>query len=73
MRELFLGRDLDQLGLVEQLMLFELAFDIGQRELGGVDRNLELTENPGQAADMVLVPVGQDDGAHDGSCSQPGR
>ena len=52
--EFFLGRDLDQLGLVEQLVFFELAFDIGQRELGGVDRNLELAENPGQAADVVL-------------------
>ena len=45
-------------------MLFELAFDVGQRELGGVDRNLELAQDPGQAADVVLVAVGQDDGAN---------
>ena len=44
-------------------MLFELAFHVGQRELGGVDGNLELAENPGQAADVVLVAVGEDDGA----------
>ncbi len=60
--ELFLGRDLDERGLVEQMMLFELAFDKGQRELGGVHRNLELAQNPGQAADVIFVPVGEDDG-----------
>ena len=42
--ELFLGHDLDQLGLVQQLVLFEIALDIGQRELGGVDRNLDLAQ-----------------------------
>ncbi len=44
-------------------MLFELAFDVGQRELGGVDGDLELAEDPGQAADVVLVAMGEDDGA----------
>ena len=62
--ELFLGRDFDQLDLVQQLVLFELAFNVGQRELGGVDGNLEFAQNPGQAADVVLVAVRQDDGAH---------
>ena len=61
--ELLLRRDLDELGFVEQLVLFELAFDIGQRELGGVDGNFELAEDPGQSADVVLVAVGEDDGA----------
>ena len=63
--ELFLGRNLDQFRLVEQLVLFEIALDIGQRELGGVDRNLELAQHPGQSADVVLVAVGEDDGAND--------
>ena len=53
--------DLDQLGFVEQLVLFELAFDVGQRELGAVDGHVQLAQNPGQAADVVLVPVRQDD------------
>ena len=44
-------------------MLFEVALDVGQRELGGVDRNLDLAQDPGQAADVVHVPVGEDDGA----------
>ena len=61
--ELLLRRDLDQLDLVEQLVLFELAFNVGQRELGGVHRDLELAQNPGQAADVVLVAVRQNDGA----------
>jgi hypothetical protein len=39
--EFFLGRDFDQLDFVEQLVLFKLALNIGQRELSGVDGNLE--------------------------------
>ncbi len=42
--EFFLGDDLDQFGLVEQAMLFEDALDVGQRELGGVDGNLDLAQ-----------------------------
>ena len=61
--ELFFRRDLDQRDFVEELMLFELAFDVGQRELGGVDGDLELTEDPGESADVVLVAMGEDDGA----------
>ena len=61
--EFFLGDDLDQRGLVEQVMLFKIALDVGQGELGGVDGNLELGEDPGQAADVVHVAVGEDDGA----------
>ena len=44
-------------------MLFELAFDEGEGELGAVDGDVELGEDPGQAADVVLVAVGEDDGA----------
>ena len=61
--ELFPGHYLDQLGLVQQLVLFEIALHISQRELGGVDGNLDLRENPGQAANVVHVAVGKDDGA----------
>ncbi len=71
--ELFSGRDLDQRDFVEQLVLFELAFDVGQRELGGVDRNLDLAQNPRQAADVVLVPVGENDGPDMLPCFQSGR
>ena len=51
-------------GLVQQVMLFELAFDKGQRELGGIDGDLDFAQDPGQAADVVLVPVRQHDGTH---------
>ena len=61
--EFFLRRDLDERDFVEELVLFELAFDVGQRELGGVDGNLELAEDPGQSADVVFVAMGEDDGA----------
>src|ERR1700722_12811938 len=57
-------RDLDQLGCVEQPVLFELALDVGQSELGRINRHLQLTQNPGQATDMVFVAMGKDDGAN---------
>ena len=34
-------------------MLVELALDVGQGELSGVDGDFELGEDPGQAADVV--------------------
>ncbi len=57
------GKDLDELGVVEEAMLFELALDVGQGELGAVDRDVELGEDPREAADVVLVAVGEDDAA----------
>src|SRR5438045_4636115 len=45
-------------------MFFELIFDVGERELGTVDRNIDFGQNPRQATDMVLVTVGEDDGAN---------
>src|ERR1700728_1581903 len=55
--ELVFGLDLDELDFVEELVFVELAFDVGQGELGAVNRDLELGENPRQAADMVFVAV----------------
>ena len=49
---------------VGELVLFELAVDIGQGELGRVDRDLEFLQHPGQAADVVFVAVGEQDGAN---------
>ena len=65
--KLALGLDLDQLGVVQQFVLFELAFDISQRELRGVDRDIELAQQPGKTADVVLVAVGKDDAAYAGA------
>ena len=61
--EFFFRRDLDERDFVEELMLFELAFDIGQGEFGGVDGNLELAEDPGKSANVVFVAMSEDDGA----------
>ncbi len=61
--EFFLRRDFDKRDFIEKLVLFELAFDVGQREFGGIDGNLELAEDPGKSADVVFVAMGKDDGA----------
>src|SRR5581483_601051 len=45
-------------------MFFELIFDVGERELGTVDGNVDFGQNPRQATDVVLVPMGEDDGAN---------
>jgi hypothetical protein len=42
----------------------ELVFDVGQRELGGPDGNVQFAENPGQGADVVFVAVREHDAAH---------
>ena len=60
--EFFLRRDFDKRDFVEELVLFQLAFDVGQREFGGVNGNLELAEDPGESADVVFMPMGKDDG-----------
>src|SRR5258707_1361461 len=40
-------------------MLFELALDVGQGELGPIHRDIELRQNPWQTTDVVLMPMGQ--------------
>ena len=57
------GNHLDQVGIIEQIVLFELALRQGQRELGSVDGNIQLGEDPRQAADVVFMPMGQKDRA----------
>ncbi len=42
-------------------MLFELALNVGQRKLGGVDRHLDFAQHPRQSANVVLMPVGKND------------
>ena len=56
--------DLAQIGIVEQSVLFQLVFDVGQRELRAPDRHVQFAQNPGQRADVVFVAVGQNDAAH---------
>ena len=62
--EAFSGTNFAQVGVVEQLVFVELVFDIGQRELGAPDGNIQFAENPGQGADVVFVAVRKHDAAH---------
>ncbi len=55
--ELDLGLDFDQFDLIRKLVLFQLVVNVGQRELGAVYGNLQLVEDPWQAANMVFVAV----------------
>ena len=47
--EALAGADLTQVGVVEQAMLVEFVFDVGQGELGALDGNVEFGEHPRQA------------------------
>ena len=62
--EALAGADLAQVGVVEQAVLFQLVFHVGQRELGALDRHVQFGQHPGQRADVVFVAVGQNDAAH---------
>ena len=62
--EALAGLDLVELGVVQQPVLFQLALDVGQREFGGVDGDVQLRQQPGQRADVVFVAVRQHHGAH---------
>ena len=66
-REALAWEDLDELGFIEKAMLFELAFDIGKGELGTVDGHVELGQDPGKAANVIFVAVGEHDRAHFGA------
>ena len=61
--EALVGAHLAEVGVVEQSVLFEFVFDVGEGELGALDRHLEFGENPGQRADVIFVAVGEDDAA----------
>src|ERR1700686_5713156 len=62
--EAFSGTDFAQVGVVEELVFVKLIFDVGQRELGRPNRNIQFAENPGQSADVGFVAVRQGDAAH---------
>src|SRR5437870_1300774 len=50
--------------LVQQFMLFELVFHIGEGEFCSPDRDLEFRQDPGKGADVVFVAMGEHDGAN---------
>jgi len=56
--------DLPQLGRPQEAVLVELRLHEPEREPRRPDLgHVELPQEIGQAADVILVPVGQDDGA----------
>jgi len=58
------GNHFNQVRIVEQVVLFKLALDQGQRELSPVHRNIQFGKNPRQTADVVLVPMSQQNRAN---------
>ncbi len=58
------GYELVEVGVVEEAMLFELTFDVGESELGSIDGDVELGEYPRETTDVVFVAVGQKYGAN---------
>ena len=61
--EALAGAHFAQVGVVEQAVLVEFVFDVGKRELGAPDGDVEFGEDPGQRADVVFMAVGEDDAA----------
>ena len=57
------GKDL---GIAEQIMLLPLQLPQRRRERGGVNGNVQLPQHIGYGADVVFVPVGEDDAADAG-------
>ena len=60
---------LNQLDIVEQLVLFQLVFHIGQREFRGIHGDFQLIQNPGQPADVIFMPVREHNGSNMLLCS----
>ena len=58
------GADLAQFGIIQQTVLFQLVFDVGQGEFGAPNRHVQLGQNPRQRTDVVFVAVRENDAAH---------
>ena len=56
--------DLAQVGVLEQSMLFQFVFHVGEREFSAPDWHIQFAQNPRQRPDVVFVSVGQDDAAN---------
>src|SRR4051812_23469733 len=62
--EAFSGFDLDQFGVVEQSVFFQLVLDVRKRKLSGIDGDVEVGEDGRQRADVVFVAVRENDPAN---------
>ena len=61
--EALVGAHFAQVGVVEQAVLVEFVFHVGQRELRAPHRHLEFRKHPGQRANVVFVSVSENDAA----------
>src|SRR5215467_10069638 len=59
-----MGANLPKVSIVEQSVLVEFVFDVGERELSTPHRNIQFGQNPGERANVVFVPVGENDAAN---------
>ena len=57
------GLDVDEAGLLIEVVLFHTALDQGQGEIGSVDGDSDIGKEIGDGADVVLVAMGEDQGA----------
>ena len=57
------GLDGDEAGLLLEVVLFQAALHQGQREIGAVDRDSDIGKEIRDGADVVLMAVGEDQGA----------
>src|SRR5207245_1754350 len=55
---------LAQFGLAEDAVLLQLRLDQPQREPGSVDRDVELLQDKRKPADVIFMPVAQEDSEH---------
>ncbi len=61
--EALVGAHFAEVGVVEQAVLVEFVFDVGEREFGAPDRDLKFGKHPGKGADVVFVAVSENDAA----------
>ena len=60
----FVRAHLAEVGVVEQAVLVEFVFDVGEGEFGSVDRDVQFRKYPGQGTDVVFMTVRKNDAAN---------
>ena len=58
------GPNFPQISLVEQAVLIQFVLHVSERELRAPYRDIQFRQNPGQGANVVLVPMCQHNPAH---------
>ena len=59
----FSRQHLVQLGVFQQAVLFQFVFHVGKGELRAINRHVQLGDQPWDAANVVLMPVGEQNAA----------